>query len=101
MVAQAANDITVQFDAPSSNFEFTSPTTDLRGHFSMPNGGTITDVTVTVKTPDGQTVGQTFTSPSDTHFEWIPTAWRRNGAYTATAVANRRTTGLLNPHNVS
>src|SRR5258708_24958164 len=101
MVAQAANDITVQFDAPSSNFEFTSPTTDLRGHFSMPNGGTITDVTVTVKTPDGQTVGQTFTSPSDTHFEWIPTAWRRNGAYTATPVPHGRNSDFFNPQNRS
>jgi hypothetical protein len=100
MGAHAANDITVQFDAPAPNFEFTSPSTDLRGHYTLSNGATITDLTVTVKTPDGQTVGQTFNSPSGGSFEWTPAAWRRNGSYTATVVANGKTSDFFNPQNV-
>jgi len=101
MGAHAASDITVQFDAPAPNFEFTSPTTDLRGHYSMPNGGNVTDVTVTVKTPDGQNVVQTFSSPPPNgNFEWTPPAWRRNGSYTATVVANGKTSSVFNSQNV-
>jgi hypothetical protein len=102
MVAHAANNISVQFDAPAPNFEFTSPSTDLRGHYSVPNGTTISDLTVTVKTPDGQTVSQPF-SPScpPCSFEWVPPAWARNGAYTATAVANGQTNDIFNPQPVS
>ena len=101
MVAHAANDITGQFDAPAANFEFTTASTNMRGHFSMPNGGTINNITVTVKTPDGQNIGQSFDSPSNGSFDWTPAAWRLNGAYTATAVGNGRTSDVFNPQNVS
>jgi hypothetical protein len=102
MGAHAASDITAQFNAPANNYEFTSPSTDLSGAYSMPNGGTMNNVTVSVKTPDGQTVEQTYKSPpTNGTFEWTPAAWTRNGAYSATVVANGRTSDIFNPQNVS
>lgn len=101
MMAHAANELTVQFDAPAANYEFTSPSTDLRGHYTLASGTTISDLTVTVKTPDGQTVGQQFQNPSNGTFEWVPAAWKRNGAYTATVVANGHTGGSFNSQPVS
>jgi hypothetical protein len=101
VTARAANEIVGQFDAPVSGVEFATSATDLRGHFTMPNGGTVTDITVSVHTPDGTNVGQSFNQPSNGSFEWIPPAWRWNGAYTATAVGNGRTSDFINPQNVS
>jgi hypothetical protein len=101
VMARAANEIVGQFDAPANNVEFATPSTGLRGHFSMPSGGTVTDITVSVHTPDGTNVGQSFNQPSNGSFDWTPPAWRYNGAYTATAVGNGRTSDFLNPQDVS